>query len=460
MPDYHIEFWADSFHEGDWICRGLTNYFKFSDVNYIDGFIPRYKYKLNEHSHLFITVFGSYNNWSPLPDPIGDLLEWGKPDLIIYEQSSKKVLLALEETAAVPTGNQALQRCERIYGSARSLIPFWYLLSEYGLHLDGGIRTDSIWPTILAFKLSYSKRIPSVVLHFADRDNPENYDIGEGTKDLFDAISQMVKIRLGLDDRDSMLPLLEGQYQRMLDFVLRQWSEITNFLPGLDNINKDGVSSAIARYVWLQDADRTVASDEFFVWGNTKSLPSEIYDSISPGGLIKYDPFLDKLEALVQNKEAYNLSTNTGSRPQQKESVLSWINEQKKLFEKGNATNAEFDMSIDQFPESQTGRLHVFTAKNIVYLCDSWGKVWDALTAAYPRLLEVPVTNNDKPVLIYVSNSIKPGRIFGDPFTGQLSAFSNIFAKDLHGNNYRTVLIYYPHQSYTQLFDQPGKVKT
>ena len=61
-----------------------------------------------------------------------------------YDANSREILFAVEETAATPTGNQAMQRCERQYGSARFRIPYWYLISEYGLHRDGGVRRDSI----------------------------------------------------------------------------------------------------------------------------------------------------------------------------------------------------------------------------------------------------------------------------------------------------------------------------
>ncbi len=49
---------------------------------------------------------------------------------------------------------------------------------------------------------------------------------------------------------------------------------------------------------------------------------------------------------------------------------------------------------------------------------------------------------------MYVSNSIKPGRLFGDPFTGQLAAYSTAFGK--FDNNKRMVVAYFPHQAHTQ----------
>jgi len=113
-------------------------------ISYEKGFIPVFRFKLNDELELEVKVFGSYKNWDPLPKQIAELIDWGKPDLITFDPEKDSILLAVEETAAVPTGNQALQRCERMYGSLRKQIPFWYLLGEFGTHVDGGTRRDSI----------------------------------------------------------------------------------------------------------------------------------------------------------------------------------------------------------------------------------------------------------------------------------------------------------------------------
>ncbi len=63
------------------------------------------------------------------------------------------------------------------------------------------------------------------------------------------------------------------------------------------------------------------------------------------------------------------------------------------------------------------------------------------------------------PAFVYISNSLKPGRIFGDPFTGQLSAFANIFTKNVEGKKTRISIAYYPHQVHTQLFDSDLKFR-
>jgi hypothetical protein len=456
---HKLEFWADSFHEGDWASKGLATFLDVKSVEFIEGFIPKYTFLIDESNELEVTVFGSYKNWSPLPAKISELLDWGKPDLIIYDPISEKIILAVEETAAVPTGNQALQRCERIYGSSRSEIPFWYLLSEFGLHVDGGVRRDSIWPTVLALKLSCIKRTPSVVLHYSDIKSPEDYSAGEGYTELFKVMHAYVLVWAGLAEESILTPILKGQYQHMLDFVNTQWHSITSFIAGLDEVNEN-TAGQIADYV-AKDSESELNFLEYLNWGKTDAIPRPVYQKISPSGIIKQDRLINELESLVRLKHAYNLASGAGSKPQPKNSVETWIAQQKRMFETGNKTNASFEMKIDDFPLSPTGNIHVTTAKNVYYLADSWGEVKDSINSAYPRLAKKwDDENNNEPVLVFISNSLKPGRIFGDPFTGQLSAYSNIFSKNLIGQKTRLVVAYYPHQSHTQLFTPVGAMRT
>lgn len=127
MKRDRIEIWADSFHEGDWCCTFLSQIastygFKVQK-DYIRGLQPHYIFT-STTAEIELLVFGSYKSWSPLPPKIKELIKWGKPDFVAYHATNKEILFAVEETAATPTGNQAMQRCERQYGSARLHIPY------------------------------------------------------------------------------------------------------------------------------------------------------------------------------------------------------------------------------------------------------------------------------------------------------------------------------------------------
>jgi len=451
MKIFHLEFWADSFHEGNWACEELSKFFTLKKLHYEQGFIPVFLFEIDKEKELEITVLGSYKNWSPLPQPIAELLEWGKPDLVVFDPAEQKILLAVEETAAVPTGNQALQRCERIYGSLRLEIPFWYLLGEFGVHIDGGVRRDSIWPTVLGIKLSCIKKTPCIVLHYSDQSHPEDYSVGEGVHSLYAALATKIGIFMGTKTTTDLQPILEEQYGHMIDFIKSQGANVVNFIPNQEVLYNINTPKEISKLVTSSDPISNKSLD-FFNWGTTVDLPPDIYKNITPGGLIKQDLFINELEKIVAGKHAYTLSGNAGSRPQHKESVEIWLSEQKALFSTNISPDAYFSLKIADFPKSISGRLHVTTAKNVFYLVDSSAEVEKSLKRAFPRLKKLTMKEN-LPSFVYISNSIKPGRIFGDPYTGQLSAFANIFTKNVAGKKTRTSIAYYPHQVHTQLFD-------
>lgn len=448
-PKYKLVFWADSFHEGNWACESLCKDFDRVAVEFLQGFIPRYVFRVSDGQLLEILVLGSYRSWSPMPQKVADLLDWGKPDLVVYDPQSDQIVIAVEETAAVPTGNQALQRCERIFGSARAGIPFWYLLPEYGLHIDQGERRDSIWPTILAMKLTMRYGVPSVVLHYAEQGKPEAYDAGTGFARLFQSVASQVEIHLGIKKKLDFLPDIKEQYGTMLAFVKSQWSEMTRFLPGESLLTKASTAEQLAARALGGNASSALSN--FLVWPLFSGIPDDIRKSIGPQSLIKQDALLSRVESEV-GRTCYTLSDNAGSRPQPSDALKVSIQQQRGFAKySGLSPKASFTLRLDDFPLSESGNRHITTAKNVVYLIDSGTTLLSCINQAYPRLSALATSiPKDKPVLLYVSNSIKPGRIFGDPFTGQLAAYSNIFARD--ASSPRFVVAYYPHQVHNQLF--------
>jgi len=455
-----LEFWSDSFHEGDWSCKELGNHLPIIRISHLNGFIPQYLYSLPNGEELEVTVYGSYGIWSPLPVPIGELLEWGKPDLVVYSPSEEKILFAVEETAAVPTGNQALQRFERIFGSAKRRIPFWYLVGEYGMHLDKGVRRDSIWAAVACLKLTVIFGVPSIVLHYSTKDSPEDYNAGTGLHSLFNILSKFLLNWAGVIADETMIPELQDQYLEMFDFIQSQWQQITDYLPSVEKLIGDGLAREFAVRALGNEPSNEFSG--FLRWGLTRELPDEIRQKQSGRSLIKMDRLMARLEELVESGKAYTLSKRTGSRPQPRDSVGRWIRAQEGLFDVSGLDNPpEFTLKITEFPPSPSGLLHLTTAKNILYLCDLWEDLAREIISAYPRLAGVlKFFNAQDPVMFYVSNSMKPGRIFGDPYTGQLTNYSINFARNMSGEVSRKVVTYYPHQVHSQLFDSSGKLRS
>lgn len=458
-----IEIWADSFHEGDWCCSLLSQIASSSgfsvEKDYVRGLQPHYIFT-SDQTEIELLVFGSYRSWTPLPAKIKELINWGKPDFIAYSATQKSILFAVEETAATPTGNQAMQRCERQYGSARFHIPYWYLISEFGLHKDGGIRRDSIWPSIAALKLSILRETPCMVLHYSDIDNPEDYGSGSGVHLLFDSLFAILKNFV--DDKPALYglaPLLKDQYKEMLDFINSQWMKIIDFLPGQELVNDPDTPRILSEIATGNTANKK-SIQGLLVWPLIKDVPANVKSKWRRKDLIKYDPLCAKFEQDIDDGYAYYLSDNAGSgRPPTTDQIREWIDQQRTLFNraKGLEPPADFTMDISDFPPTENAgdRRHMTTAKNIVYLYDSWNQLYESIVSAYPRLKEhLEKLQNDMPVFVYVSNSLKPGRLFGDPFTGQLSAYSTAFGKFDHPR--RMVVAYFPHQVHTQAISSRG----
>lgn len=458
-----IEIWADSFHEGNWCCDCIGDIAAQAGYSvkksYFRGFQPQYVIQKGADT-LELTVYGSYRSWSPLPKKIKELINWGKPDFVAFDATANKILFAVEETAATPTGNQAMQRCERQYGSARLKIPYWYLISEFGVHRDGGIRRDSIWPTIAAIKLSVIRKTPCVVLHYSDIDNPEDYNVGSGVNLLFTSLFGILINHLqGRTLLYSLESVLENQYQEMLKFVLSQWQKIIDFLPSEKILSDPETAKYLAEIAMGNDSNAAKISN-LLVWPKIKDVPKSVQTGWTGKELLKYDPLCFLMEKDISKGKAYYLSDNAGSgKPPSTAQLTSWISQQSLLFKRAKGLNppVTFKMKPEDFPDTGTGtgRRHLTTAKNIVYLYDSWNTYVDTVVKAYPRLENhLKKKEKDMPVFVYVSNSIKPGRLFGDPFTGQLAAYSTAFGK--FDTAPRMVVAYFPHQVHIQAI-QNGK---
>ena len=276
-------------------------------------------------------------------------------------------------------------------------------------------------------------------------------------KSLYAALATLIGIHLGINTQKDLLPILTEQYRHMITFIDSQWPQQVSFVPKKELLDDPKTAEGIAGLVTAEEKlDNSLL--DFFNWGATTSLPKSIYDAIKPGGIIKPDTFITELEKIVAQKRGYTLSGNAGSRPQDKEDVAEWIAQQKAMFRANKLANANFTLTLSDFPKSEAGRLHLTTAKNVFYLMDSNRDVEAAIRKAFPRL-ENAAIEGDGLAFLYISNSLKPGRIFGDPFTGQLSAFANIFTKDVLGQKTRTAIAYYPHQVHTQLVAEDGVFK-
>lgn len=463
MNDMKFEIWADSFHEGEWCCDNLSKVAQKKGFNcrkeYEKGFLPKYYYE-NSSVKIEIEVYGSYDAWKDVPKEIRELIQWGKPDFIAYAVEKKHIVFAVEETSATMTGNQPLQRCERQYGSAIHQIPYWYLVSEYGVHLDGGTRRDSIWPSISAFKLSNEYETPNIVLHYSGEDSPEDYKIGKGLHLLFEALFQMLVVYSTNADNEELLDVMENQYAEMIKFVNSQWENIVDFIPSRGMLNSGNTARLLA-YAALGKGPKKEL-EGFLQWPLTTEVAEEQRKGWKKAELLTYNKLSALFEEDIENGKCYILSNNAASgRPPKETQIKEFLIKQKKAFESAPLLSppAYYNLELSSFSKTVNGNYNLTTSKNIMYLYDRWSDLKDTIIVAYERLKDKldDVCDDKVPAMVYISNSLAPRRIFGDPFIGQLAAYAVIFGK--FDKRRRLVVAYYPHQSYTYFKEAKGKGK-
>lgn len=233
----HLEVWADSYKEGEWFLTAVASYAGVAyTIDYVHNFQPRFHFT-GQHDFEAV-VYGDYRSWDPLPPAVSDIIEYGKPDIMLYDREADRVILGIEETAAVPTGNQALQRLERVVFSAQSSVPFIYLVAEYGLHKDGGVRRTSIWPSYLALKLTGHYGVPSLTLLYGDASHPEEYEYGSGVQSMAELGWLFVRDWLGDDVRSAKKIAYTKAYGEMAEFILDHADDISALLPGRSVLGK------------------------------------------------------------------------------------------------------------------------------------------------------------------------------------------------------------------------------
>jgi len=458
-----FNLWADSFHEGEWACRNIAREVEFQggsfQVQYDQGFIPVFSFRIN-NLEVRVSVYGNYASWSPKPKVLEDLLAWGKPDLVLISDSSDEILIAVEETAATPTGNQALQRCERQFGSAIEGFPFWYLISEFGLHSDGGVRRDSIWPSLMGLEVMTSLEIPSIVLHYSDLENPENYESGKGMKSLFRMmLGVLINAAQGAERLSGLEIELQLQIDEMIKFIDLTSANSLYFLPRSESSKKGDLAKRLCKAGDLRGSNR-IDRENYLTWPLARDLTLAQKSEQGSRELKKQDPFARELEKSIDKGRSYGVIRGSGSKPQKEEQMKNWISQQnslQKTWEKDMDSKYEeaFRLHLKDFPKSPTG-YHVITAPRILYLFDDFSSVLKCLTNSFPDLDYSSLSKIDSPSLVYVSNSVKPGRIFGDPYTGQIAAYATSFGALSQG---RKVLAYFPHQSVAQAvnnFENPN----
>jgi hypothetical protein len=186
--------------------------------------------------------------------------------------------------------------------------------------------------------------------------------------------------------------------------------------------------------------------------------------------LYKHDALLVSLEQLVTDKRAWGPIKGTTKRTESEQKLRDWLQRQNlKCLSLQQLPDFHHDygveLSLSDFPENtRTANTRVVTTSpNIAYLLDDTGDFTQSLSQAFGAKsgqISARVLSEEIGTFVYVTNSVESGgRAFsGDPFTGQVAAYSRIFAHDLLGNRVLNFVAYYPHQLYSQFYTARGLI--
>jgi hypothetical protein len=268
----------------------------------------------------------------------------------------------------------------------------------------------------------------------------------------------------GKKNLDDLAPVITDHYEDMFRFLKSQYNRIIEYLPGLERFN---IHELLNYHVSISTRSESISDLQFkaiyenlFHWPDTNSWYENVRKRVGSSDLIKHDALAQEFEQFIDTGKCYVISSKTGSKPQKKSQVIDWIKKQNKSFDDAATKfkiKAKLDLKLEDFPASKSGNLHVTTAKNILYLFDKFNDVKNIIYKIYPRVSGSLVDfDNNQRVMVYISNSLIPGRIFGDPFTGQISAYSTVFGK--FDKNPRLIVAYFPHQSFSKFMDTNKKI--
>jgi hypothetical protein len=446
-----LEIWADSFKEGEFILERIQRVFKGSKILHKHGFVPTLTIMINFQTIEFF-VYGYYDAWNDRPKKISNLLNYGKCDGIIYDPIADKIIFAYEETSAVPTGNQSLQRLERTWYAAHQKIPFVYLLGKFGLHKDGGTRQVSIWPSYLALKLSSQYKIPSLTLLYGSETKQEDYEEGTSMSHLQSLIAWYLNDHFdqnsGLLDYQNLLKII---YEEMCLFIKNHYQNISKNLAGANQLSDDKL------YEYLKN--RAISKSEEIKF--TSNFKWELSTKAEEIEKKSFDDFINHIEKLIEQQKAWYPTEGSTIRSEEIEYVKTHAESQtrrKNKLEKKYKFKKHTTLDVDEFPTNDNGKKSIQTGKKILLLIDSTTDFLNCIEQAFgvkaKQSIE-PVLNKDIPSVLYLTNSLQQnGRAFkGDPYTGQITAYSRIFSIGINGEKQRNMIAYYPNQMYSQFFD-------
>lgn len=239
------------------LLSASNRFLKIVGVSYEPIDQPIYLFKEeSKRRHLCIKVLGKYENWK-LPSKISELISFiDKPDFVIVDEEKEKEIFVGETTGTANVGNSQWQREGRKISAALKEIPMVYQTYYSGTDrsmfaqeiIDGGgekgqVREPTSLQVINHFIYSLRYRVPSLVVYYPspEYDKILNFDRSNTMgKELFsDYIALSLLNSLDSDYKNYKKKVEESIYRQMLNYITEPINRRNLALVALKRIDKD-----------------------------------------------------------------------------------------------------------------------------------------------------------------------------------------------------------------------------
>ena len=276
---YEFILYSDNILEGISVLNDLSlkdDFLHFEYVVYEPIDQPIYIFSDSENNNYAIKICGDYNKWE-LPKDVSEIVKYiDLPDYIFYSIKNQKVILAGENTETASVGNSQWQREGRKIAAARLGVPFIYQTFYSGRdESQNTIREPTSLQAYNHIVYSIRYKTPSFVAYFEN--NFKNSQIRSrqdiDAKDLFiKYIKILIKNDINTENINTRKNIEKNFFLHMINYLKetkislkksKQRMRLKDDLPCLDKKlykaienNSDIFAQGIVDFIYEQDIDK------------------------------------------------------------------------------------------------------------------------------------------------------------------------------------------------------------
>ena len=409
--------YADNILEGITLLNDMTEdsyILTFCNIVYEPIDQPIYIFKDNINRLYAIKICGSYNKWN-LPEQVSQIINFvDLPDYIFYSINNQKVLIAGENTETASVGNSQWQREGRKLGAVKLGIPFIYQTFYSGRdESQDTIREPSSLQVYNQLVYSVRYKTPSFVAYFEN--NFENSITRKRDSSIgCELLSKYIKSTLLVDVDPDQLTIKKNIekdfYNHMIEYLKevkykdlsknKKTPRIIKDLPSINHIAKNNI---------LCNTQEFVDSLVEYLYETDKNKIKSFIDNCN---LLNFD------ETKFERWSAYANKRNITDLIK----YLTYKSNSPKSYIKGNAkvgfaqTQLCSEFLVNKFSDKEE------EIKSILN------------TQKYPVSVIMPLR----------IHKVSKGKLTfsPDPESGEIVAFSELFAYDLYNKKKRPVIGY------------------